>query len=169
MAGRSQAVSVQNYIDPIRRALSCVTNSVIQVSGGYSAAGNPHILTLGADPVLLPPRGKIRLSVEQHYEIVRATGVRGPWKIHTLTYVYGLYNIQQPLVSYHWHPSTSDIRFPHLHHPASPRVHFPTRRVALEEVIRLAIREFGVEPLKKTWHRILRETQGNFETWQTWH
>jgi hypothetical protein len=169
MAGKSPALAVQNYIDPIRKALSCVTPAVIQVGGGYSTADNPHLLTLGADPVPLSPKGEIRLLVDQNYEIVRAKGVLGPWKVHTLKYIYALYHGEELILSYHWHPDTSpDIDFPHLHHPASPKVHFPTKRIALEDVIRLAIREFGVMPLKKTWQRMLRETQGRFETYQTW-
>ncbi len=81
------------------------------------------------------------------------------------------------VVGYHWHPiEGGTIRYPHLHvgrqfaHPGlSPdirvmadrlvRSHLPTGAILLPTVLRLAIAEFGVEPLRRDWASILDETE----------
>ncbi|HUG14572.1 MAG TPA: hypothetical protein VMM78_06090 [Thermomicrobiales bacterium] len=74
------------------------------------------------------------------------------------------------IVAYHWHPeSPSEAAEPHLHIGSAaaradsavrPRelhkVHFPTGPVALEQVLRLAISEFGVAPRGADWDAVLR-------------
>jgi hypothetical protein len=40
--------------------------------------------------------------------------------------------------------------------------------VSIEEVLRLAITELGVEPLRDDWREVLERTQGSYETWRTW-
>lgn len=73
------------------------------------------------------------------------------------------------VVAYHWHPESAEgSAVPHVHFgPASARpdsairpgelhkVHFPTGIVSLENVIRLAIDEFRVEPRRSDWASIL--------------
>src|SRR3990172_8019016 len=169
MAGKSEALAVKNYIDPIRRALACVTKAVPQVGGGYSAANNPHTFTLGAEPVRLSGKNKIRLSIEQIYEIVETDDPdRGPWKVHILAYDYALYDLAGPIASYHWHPDgASPVKTPHVHFQKSG-VHFPTGRIAIEDIVRFAIQDFGVKPWRRTWARILADTQGKFECYRLW-
>lgn len=38
------------------------------------------------------------------------------------------------------------------------RIHFPTRHITIEDVLRLAIAEFGVEPRRPDWERILSDS-----------
>jgi hypothetical protein len=81
-----------------------------------------------------------------------------------------------PFLAYHWHPSVPDIPYPHLHvgimsmesSPLTPRTHVPTGLVALEQVLRLAITQFGVQPLRDDWARILDETQALHEEYRAW-
>ena len=35
------------YVEPLGKAISCVTNAVINVRGGYFPALEPHSLTIG--------------------------------------------------------------------------------------------------------------------------
>ena len=78
-------------------------------------------------------------------------------------------------LGYHWHPF-SGVRFPHLHLSAGSGVdrdelhkaHLPTGRIALEQVVRLAIAEFAVEPLRPDWDEVLTEAQQRFEEHRTW-
>lgn len=81
------------------------------------------------------------------------------------------------ILSYHWHPSgRSAVTWPHLHlgqagighHATLLAAHMPTGRVALEEVIRLAIVDLGVEPRRRDWPDVIRESQEAFEEWRTW-
>jgi hypothetical protein len=67
------------------------------------------------------------------------------------------------------------IRFPHLHiGPAllgdqdvlRPKdlhhAHIPTERVSLEAIVRLAITEFGVTPIKAGWEALLEQSEEAF-------
>ncbi len=68
------------------------------------------------------------------------------------------------------------MKFPHLHirnsvlAHGSPimRVHIPTGRVALEDVIRLAVEEFHVEPRRADWNEVLIRTRQGFVEQRTW-
>jgi len=65
--------------------------------------------------------------------------------------------------------------FPHLHiGPGVATVefkkkHLPTARIALEQVLRLVVNDFGITPIRAEWSQILAEAQKRFETWRTWH
>lgn len=73
------------------------------------------------------------------------------------------------ICSYHWQPEgLSPINYPHLHINRGAtgnvttfgprglhRIHFPTRHITIEDVLRLAITEFGVEPRRQDWDTIL--------------
>ena len=46
--------------------------------------------------------------------------------------------------------------------------HFPTGRVSLEDVLHLAIKEFGAKPARADWEEVLEETQATYEALRTW-
>jgi hypothetical protein len=82
-----------------------------------------------------------------------------------------------PDFAYHWHPKArSAITYPHFHlehgaHATRPevnRAHFPSRRISVEEVIRLILESFPVEPLQGDWRDILSRTQGAYEDFRSW-
>ena len=86
-------------------------------------------------------------------------------------YHYGLLDaVQRDLLVYHWHPERrSHIAVPHLHLPAAnpmipgaSSVHFPSGRVSLNEVIRLAI-DLGARPGRRDWERALARTAAEIE------
>lgn len=98
--------------------------------------------------------------------------------IATVGYVYELLDhAGLRIVGYHWHPIPGgEIGYPHLHvgrqlaHPCLPeairaaadrlvRSHLPTGLVVLPTVVRLAIVEFGVEPLHENRREVLDETE----------
>ncbi|MGH2561673.1 MAG: hypothetical protein ACRDJH_21620 [Thermomicrobiales bacterium] len=69
---------------------------------------------------------------------------------------------RRELLSYHWHQSgPSPIITPHLHvgcragNADLSKVHLPTGHVALVDVVRCAITEFRVEPLRADWRAVL--------------
>ena len=75
---------------------------------------------------------------------------------------------EQEIIAYHWHPNApGEVTFPHVHlgyavkveDEAMAKAHLPTGRVALEDVLRLAIRELGVRPLRTDWQEVLDATQ----------
>jgi hypothetical protein len=96
------------------------------------------------------------------------------WHVISSGYSYSLSDATgQEIIAYHWHPGgRSPIGFPHLHieagahvrNPQVARAHLPTGRILLEEVLRLTIREFGVQTLHDDWEQIFTESQLAYET-----
>ena len=178
MAGRTPADAVNNYLGPLQRAISCVTRSVLNVRGGYNPSPDPHPLALGdGSPVRISTDPPIFLTVLQNYRLVEFEGPRGPWKVSIVSYYYSLEDGEGHEVLYHWHPQgQSNVTFPHIHlrtggqlgHTDIGEVHFPTGRVALEDVLRLAIQEVGVSPDRDDWAEVLDSTQAAYEDWRTW-
>lgn len=104
--------------------------------------------------------------------------------------------VAREILAYHWHPDVrlgdgTLISYPHLHvnrgavrldiadglritptsnllRPDLAQAHLPTRRIALEDVIRLAIEQFGVEPLRPDWDATLLAARGSFRRERTW-
>lgn len=181
MAGNRPADAVEHFLAPLRRVLSCVTPAILLVGGGYHPSTSPHALTLSEVPAPLGRDGRLALKMIQHYRIVEYPGDYGPWKVQTVAYYYALEEAAAPyreLIAYHWHPQGhSPITYPHLHlyagtgitHHRIPEAHFPTGRIALEQVLRLAIEHFQVQPLRSDWATVLDQAQQAFEQWRTWH
>ena len=178
MAGRNPAEAVQNFISPLQSAISCITNAPINIRGGYYASDTPLPLLLGdGSPIKLMGQS-LFLSIQQLYLVVRAEGDLGPWKVSIVSYAYSLEDDTGAGLHYHWHPAgRSEVKSPHLHLRGSNSqianthlrgVHFPTGRIALEDVLRLSIIDFGVRPLKDDWREIIDSTQAKFEGWRTW-
>ena len=179
MAGRTPAEAVQNFVEPIQLALSCVTRAVVDVSGGYYTRSEPHALVLNrGEPSQLTGATRIWLSAILHYRIVEFQGPAGPWKVSVAGYLYGLQDSEESeIIAYHWHPAArSSVTAPHAHlGPGAQarrtdlaRAHLPTGRIAIEDVIRLSIVSFGVYPLREDWSEVLDRTQEAFEEWRTW-
>jgi hypothetical protein len=111
------------------------------------------------------------------YRVEETEGERGPWKVSTLAYYHSLEDeAGREFVAYQWHPEQGSIDLPHLHIGTGVgaslgsvhKYHFPTGRVSLEDVLRLAIRGFQVEPVRADWEEVLGETQAAYEAWRTW-
>ncbi len=175
MAGRTAYEAVTNYVDPMRRAISCVCDAGALRVEGYWPREEPHRLILG-DGLPHELRNGTAITVGQRYRIVEAEGERGPWKVSITGYSYALDDADgREIVAYHWHPPTEPVR-PHLHVGAgsvpsgSPaeNTHFPTNRVALEDFVRLLLTDLEVPARRADWPAILEGTQGVFEAWQTW-
>lgn len=100
------------------------------------------------------------------------------WRVTTVGYIYELHDrTLATVVGYHWHPIPGgEIDYPHIHigrqfaHRSLPadvrsyadrlvRSHLPTGPIVLPTVLRLAITDFGVEPLRADWAEVLDETE----------
>jgi hypothetical protein len=182
MAGNTPHEAVQNFLDPLRRSLSCVADAILLVGGGYYPSPKPHVLTLSdsPDPTPLGRDKRFTIMAVQHYHIIQQEGARGPWKVQTAAYYYTIGEAgdrEREIFAYHWHPARPNpITFPHFHiyHGAEVgrddirKAHFPTGRVAFEDVLRLMITQFGVEPRRDDWDAIFSQAQSSFEEWRTW-
>jgi hypothetical protein len=67
------------------------------------------------------------------------------------------------ILAFHWHPWEPGYEDPHVHlsygagalRDELQRAHLPTGQVSLQEFLLFAIRDFGVEPRRKDYARIL--------------
>lgn len=177
MAGRTPREALAAFIDPLQRALSCVTRANIV----YRPPRPGHVQVLGVseEPIRLQATAGRRapaLYVEQQYEVVEAPGERGPWKISTRAYRYRIDSAARAeLVLWHWHPTDREERShreprPHLHAQVGELrgLHLLTGRVGLESVIRVLLNELGVRPRRDDWQDVLDATEAVFEQWRTW-
>ena len=86
-----------------------------------------------------------------------------PWHAITTGYAYTLLEPNnRAIISYHWHQTDrSPITFPHLHVSGQSdslniaKLHLPTDVISLATIVRLAITELDIPPLRANWREIL--------------
>jgi hypothetical protein len=193
---RRPAAAVREFKSWLSKAVSCVTSDILVVSPGAfdfpPDETKVHTVSLKNDPVLLDGDGELFLSVLHNFTVSREEG-RKRWRVHTAAYEYGIRDIHnREVILYHWHPQPHNrIRFPHLHVEAgtvaaeslqrgnlSPDhnalrsdlqdCHLPTRRIALEDVLRMLIEQLKVEPVKTDWDRALNDARSSFSRTRNW-
>jgi hypothetical protein len=182
LAGRKPAEAVRNFLEPLQIAASCVTKAVFVTAGRHKPETNrPYTLALGNAPVQLAGPGRIKLRAVLTYCVVAwdRDDERGPIKVSTASYAYDLLSGNAALLTYHWHPVGRDGRphrvpYPHLHlgevsgHLLRPKNHVPTGRVSFEAVLRFAISELDVQPLRRDAFARLARTEERFKKFKTW-
>jgi hypothetical protein len=169
LAGRSQHTAVKAFVAPIAEALHCFTRADVRPSGYKSSDGDLLLLLNSGKPVQLAGCD-LTLEVVQWFGIVEASGRFGPYKVQTTGYQYILADNggQNEVFTFHWHPHTSGLNHPHVHVPAPDRrLHVPTGRIAIEEVLLLA-HEMGATPLTNSWQRKVYGALERFKNYRTW-
>lgn len=109
------------------------------------------------------------LRSEQWYRLERTDTPQELWQVVIVGYNHTLYgDDEREIVAYHWHPQgPSDVVIPHLHLGAGAlrldltKAHLPTGPVPLPAVLRLAIRDLGVRPLRADWDMVLARVQAD--------
>lgn len=123
-------------------------------------------------PVILKSQPPMAVVITQNIKVVN-DGTRSNqrlWRVELASYTYSLLDRDLlEICTYQWHPEgRSHIKTPHLHIGRGAtgnvatfgprglhRVHFPTGKIDLADVLRLAIAEFGVEPRREDWEQVL--------------
>lgn len=147
---------------------------------GIDPSFGPHSVSIAQEtpPRLRCSQREIYLAVAHQYRIIEDDPTtRGPWRVRSVGYSYILHGEEgKELFAYQWHPnSPSPVRTPHVHigtalgltDPVLPKLHMPTGRVSLEQVIRLAV-ELGAEPIRSDWEEVLRKSEESFIQWRSW-
>ena len=166
MPGRTPAEAVNNYMESLQPAVSCISDSIISVGGGYYPAAIPHILEFNqGNPARLRGTSRLWLFFEQYYRIVRSEISGNLWTVVEVSYRYRIMDSgQREILAYHWHPvGRSSFISQHLHigHGAIAAreelhsAHLPTGYVSLPDIIRLLIRDLRVTPRRSDWQSIL--------------
>ncbi len=170
MAARTPVQAVQAFLDGLDHVRSCVTKAVFDIGGGYHPADRPHDLTLGQDgPVRLGGESRLALSVKMQYRIVEGSAGPRRWAVNVVAYQHAILDRDgREIVAYHWHPG-GRVTFPHLHlgagaaegplRPDLAGTHLPTGHVTLQDVLRMAVVELGVRPLRPDWDEVLHRSQ----------
>lgn len=143
----------------LERAVSCITEAVLIRGRGTTAPQRGLSLRLAGDPVRL--RGPSRLALSVLLDVETEQGDQG---------VAGLAGYADEIshadgrmvLAYHWHPvGLSHVTMPHLHLGGRldslglSKAHLPTGVVSLPDVLRFAVVELGVEPLREDWRAVL--------------
>ena len=182
---RTPQAAAQAFRDTITTALGCITHEYVGYSSQAAASGEITAISFAnGDPIRMPtsdPQARLLLSAIINYR-VREEGPHD-WRVRITGYFYTLEDGQHEILAYHWEPDNAQIRYPHLHlkagarvqYPALQAAHLPTGRVLIEDVIWLAIREFGVSCMNQDADRghadsraTLNETRSVFDQSQSW-
>jgi hypothetical protein len=125
-------------------------------------------------PSKLRSRPSVYLTVKMLYRVTEDEGERGPWKVKTAGYNYSIQDgSEKEILAYHWHPATKPS-YPHLHVcPASGvnllrKIHLPTARISVEDVLQLLIEQFKVKPIRHDWEKVIKKTKAAYEKFRTW-
>lgn len=147
--------------ESLQLPLSCITRAVLQ-GRAYHPKPDPHAASF-PESVAVGRRSEFMLDVLHLYRLVDGAKNRGSWRAATVGYFYTLRDHQgRGVLAYHWHPNgPSPVTHPHLHvggrtTPIDLRkAHLPTGQVSLVAVVRMAIAELGVAPLRPDWQAVL--------------
>jgi|GEM_PF-1593396 len=166
----------ERYAKALQAVVGCVTearltlneNRAIELDKVYAI-----VLKSGDGVHLSSKYGGIQFDLGQRFRIVRDPEVaQGPYRATIVEYWYGFAIQDGPsLLGYHWTPETTAVSqrtFPHLHIESGligetvhsrlrsfNKLHVPTERVSCESIVRFAIEELGVPPIKSSWRSVL--------------
>ncbi|NCT90268.1 hypothetical protein GXB85_04775 [Cellulomonas sp. APG4] len=169
MPGRTPPEAFEAFIEPIRRALSCLGPAKITLSQHGRQVGDTRAWTLN-NGLGLAMRGGWHLDATMHYEII-PTQDTSAWRVTTRAYRYRVACADAELVRMHWHPSgNSPHTLPHLHIPALAAAthHLPVTRLTFEDAIEWAI-SLGAPPAREDWRDVLGETRALHIEHRSWH
>ncbi len=172
MQGRTPPDAVNDYIGSIQRAISCISDSVVNVDGGYYPADTPHILTMNrGSSVELGGVSRLWFLLRQYYRIVELDALGSLWTVRVVGYRYAILDSDgREVLEYHWHPGgNSPIENPHLHieygamvgRPEISAAHLPTGHVFVGDILHMLIRDFAVTPRRRDWQSVLDEGSGS--------
>ena len=161
MAGRTVAEAVDAFFHPQQRIVSCVTRATL-IGRVYRDPAIPTMMTIDRGVQRLGRFGALGLGL-RHWYVVERLADTG-WSVRTTGYGYTLlHGMELEFIACHWHPAARRaVTYPHLHVggvtlPVNlSKAHLATGHVTLAAVVRMAIAELGVEPLRRDWQDVLR-------------
>ncbi len=159
MSGGTPREAVEAFLRPLSQEISCVTPSILNVRGGYHPSEKPHSIIIGGGlPIRLAGPARLNLRLVHHYKIVGNLDRRRTWNIVTVGYFYALDNSnEKEIIAYRWHPDgQSPIRFRICTFVQEPPVNW---KIWLRPLLRFAVTDFHVEPLRPDWAALLEQEQ----------
>lgn len=176
MPGRSPHAAREAFLEPLKRALSCITTAQL-LARKVTSTDEVQALTLSEEPLRLrsTTMGGLYLSLAHRYRLVSESAKN--WHVSTVAYDYRLDDQnKRELISWHWHPAPlRGPDFPHVHvndHPFGRHAHVPTARVSVESILRLLLTDLQVRPRADhagDYLAILEESERRFIEYRRWH
>jgi hypothetical protein len=170
LAARTARAAVRIFADTYQLALSCLTLGQFNVEG-YLPIDVPYRGDLQRGRSVRLSNVELDIIVVLRYRIILDRSAS--WAVRVVGYHYELQHRDgRELIAYHTHPEgAGPVIWPHLHlgpamgelwRPAT-RAHLPTGDITIQDVIRLAIREFHATPRRDDWEAVLRRTRDTLE------
>lgn len=166
---------MRRFLAPSVTAIRCIAPGTLLASSERSyEVGREYVIVLNrADPLQLRVAPTISLSLGQKFRVVQEVAApQWHYRVQTTEYWYQLATDGGvEIVAFHWTPEATEVgqrAYPHLHlgpamlsrtAPIFPgtfhKKHLPTGRVSVGGIVRFAIEELGVPPLRPDWSTIL--------------
>lgn len=155
--------------DRFQQCLSCVSRAIFIIDHTDHIRGrstDERALRLSARPAPLQSTQRIAFYAEVTYRVTTDPDRRAEWWAVITSYAFDLlHDDGQELFAFHWHPAGgSAVHEPHLHLAGlgsqrldTARLQLPTGWVSLPAVLRFAVQELRVRPLRSDWTAILAE------------
>jgi hypothetical protein len=175
LPGRTQQEAFDAFIEPLKKALSCVAYAKITRTKLNSELDQSIIVQPSPLPFTDSP---YQLFMTHTFRYVRHNGTE--WRVSSLRYEYAIEvsKKKHEVVAFHWEGHNSGAApFAHLHlgHAnvssaplLGPKAHIPTGRVAIEDVVYFLIEDLGVKPLKPDWKEVLARVRQQFMNYKSW-
>jgi hypothetical protein len=168
----------ERYAEALKGVLTCIAADAHFVSNVHAKPEVPLQFAFTHNPARLN-RSPYGLFLIQKIKVIPDDKQEGCWRVKTLAYEYNIerWDDHQEIVCFHWEGAESANPNPHIHIgfaatdeslPIGPKHHIPSGRVAIEDVVRFAIEEVGVQPVKGTWHSIVESAKGLFAKHKNW-
>lgn len=171
----------EQHINPFTDAIRCIAHGTLITSHERIYRLNevyPLVLN-NSDPLQLRSSPPLSLSAGQRVRIVLDDLIEdGPYRVQPVEY-WSLLSTDdgREILAFHWTPEATDSRqktYPHIHigtallkdssiPPAFHKKHVPTGHVSIESIVRFAIEELGVVPLRPDWSAIRDRGQRRFD------
>jgi hypothetical protein len=177
LAGRTPQEAVEDFLEPLREVVGCITDEGFVTRRPGSDGEQQTAAFQSGFTILERPSGDaLRLELLLRYVIVQAEGERGLWKVSTREYIYEIADERDELVAaYHWHPQSGRITWPHVHVYGARdsltlhKLHLPTGCIPVESIVRFLVEDLGVQPLRPNWDEIIIRREVASRQWRTWH
>lgn len=169
---RTATQAFDAYARPLEAALACVAqphfaSKPIQVDV-------PRVFTFQQGTVNLKRIGhqtNLHFEFFLGYRIIheRSNRTQGPFWVETESWTYNILNTnRRDLLTYHWTPIDQQHPDPHLHVGSAilnssghelgkgfSKLHIATGLVSIQQIVRMLIEEFDVQPVNDNWEAIL--------------
>ena len=159
-AAHSFAVAVQ-------ATLACITDRDVTYAWAQPLNQSRAIVLNEGDET--PIGNGLYLSVSHTYAVRQVAS--DAFAVSTGGYAYAIDSDDTggEIYSWHWHPDgPSACTWPHAHVQQPLGDHFPTGRVALEDVVRWLILEAHIDPIRPDWPDVLEANRAQYNELRTW-